>query len=128
MRLTIILFIAAWCPAQDIVAKDPRAAETGRWMFRIRCAPCHGIHADGGRGPDLTLGAYAAGDRDGDLFRVISRGVPGTEMAAYAGRVEDEDIWRLVAYIRSVARSDQVTIKATSRPGKRSSGVKADAG
>jgi putative heme-binding domain-containing protein len=122
MRLTIILFIAlfiaAWCPAQDIVAKDPRAAETGRWMFRIRCAPCHGIHADGGRGPDLTLGAYAAGDRDGDLFRVISRGVPGTEMAAYAGRVEDEDIWRLVAYIRSVARSDQVTIQGDIAAGE----------
>lgn len=98
MRFTIALLIAGCCHAQD-------AAETGRWTFRILCAPCHGIRADGGRGPDLTLGTYSAGDRDADLFRVISRGVPGTEMAAYAGRVPDNEITGLVAYIRSVAHA-----------------------
>src|SRR5271154_5468710 len=113
VRLAIILFISVVCHAQDVnpVAKDPGAAETGRWTFRIFCAPCHGIRADGGRGPDLTLGTYSAGDRDGDLFRVIARGVPGTEMAAYAGRIQDDEIWRLVAYIRSVAHSDKVAIQ-----------------
>src|SRR5271155_448825 len=98
MRLTIVFFIAAFCHAQD-------AAETGRWTFRILCAPCHGIRADGGRGPDLTLGSYSAGDSDADLFRVISRGVPGTEMAAYAGHMTDDEIRGLVAYIRSVAHA-----------------------
>jgi putative heme-binding domain-containing protein len=102
VRLASILFIAALCPAQDV---RPTAAETGRWTFRIFCAPCHGIRADGGRGPDLTLGTYAAGDRDADLISVISRGVPGTEMAAYAGRFTDEEIRGLVAYIRSVAHT-----------------------
>lgn len=102
MRVTIVLFIAVLCRAQD-------AAETGRWTFRILCAPCHGIRADGGRGPDLTLGTYAAGDRDEDLFRVISRGVPGTEMAAYSGRIPDEEISGLVAYIRSVAHAADKT-------------------
>jgi len=121
MRLTIMLLLAALCPAQDVnpLASDPAAAETGRWTFRILCAPCHGIHADGGRGPDLTLGTYTAGDRDGDLFRVISRGVPGTEMAAYGGRVVDEDIWRLVAYIRSVAHSGKVTIPGDMAAGEK---------
>jgi cytochrome c oxidase cbb3-type subunit III len=103
---------SAFCAGQDVnpLASDPRAAETGRWTFRILCAPCHGIRAEGGRGPDLTLGTYSAGDRDADLFRVIARGVPGTEMAAYAGRVEDQEIWRLVGYIRSVAHADTATI------------------
>jgi putative heme-binding domain-containing protein len=98
MRFSIVFFIAVFCDAQD-------AAETGRWTFRILCAPCHGIRADGGRGPDLTLGTYSAGDRDADLIRVISRGVPGTEMAGYAGRVPDDEIRGLVAYIRSVAHA-----------------------
>ena len=52
-------------------------------MFRIYCSPCHGIGAQGGRGPDLTLGTYSAGNSDADLFKVISDGAPGTEMAAY---------------------------------------------
>jgi putative heme-binding domain-containing protein len=122
LRLTAIVLLAMACQAQETnpLASDPKAAEVGRWSFRIYCAPCHGIHADGGRGPDLTLGTYTAGDRDIDLFRVISRGVPGTEMAAYGGgRVEDEGIWRLVSYIRSVARHESATIPGNAPAGEK---------
>jgi putative heme-binding domain-containing protein len=112
MRRTIAFFIAALCYAQG-------PAETGRWTFRILCAPCHGINADGGRGPDLTLGTYAAGDRDADLFRVISRGVPGTEMSAYAGRITDEEISHLVAYIRSVGHADKASIQGDVAAGEK---------
>lgn len=120
MRQAICLFLVATCNAQNVnpVASDPGAAETGRWTFRIFCAPCHGIRAEGGRGPDLTLGTYSAGDRDADLFRVISRGVPGTEMAGYAGRVKDEEIWRLVAYIRSVAHNDNASVRGDASAGE----------
>jgi cytochrome c oxidase cbb3-type subunit III len=99
----IALLFAAYCAGQN-------TAESGRLTFRIFCAPCHGIRADGGRGPDLTLGTYSAGDQDSDLFRVISRGMPGTEMAAYGGRMSDDEIRSLVAYIRSVAHSDKSPI------------------
>src|SRR5579863_8879152 len=100
--LFVLAFLAgAVCQGQtNPVASDPQAAETGRWVFRIRCSPCHGIHAEGGRGPDLTLGSYSAGDKDADLYRVIARGVPGSEMAAYAATLDDDQIWRIVAYIR----------------------------
>jgi cytochrome c oxidase cbb3-type subunit III len=121
VRLATALFIAALCSAQDVnhVANPAGEAETGRWTFRIFCAPCHGIRADGGRGPDLTLGTYTAGDRDEDLARVISRGVPGTEMAAYAGRVSEEEIRHLVAYIRSVAHTaDAAAIRGDSAAGE----------
>jgi putative heme-binding domain-containing protein len=120
-RFASIFFVAAVCLAQETnpLASDPKAAEVGRWSFRIYCAPCHGIHADGGRGPDLTLGTYTAGDRDIDLFRVISRGVPGTEMAAYGGRVEDEGIWRMVAYIKSVARHDNSNVPGDAGAGQK---------
>jgi putative heme-binding domain-containing protein len=95
-----MLLFARVCTAQD-------AAETGRWTFRILCAPCHGIRAEGGRGPDLTLGTFSAGDRDADLFTVISRGVAGTEMAGYAGRMTDDEIRGVVAYIRLVSHASQ---------------------
>jgi len=74
----------------------------GRGLFRILCAPCHGIGAKGGRGPDLTSGVYAAGSTDRDLFRVIANGVAGTEMPGYAARFGEDNIWRLIAYLRSV--------------------------
>ena len=80
--------------------------DTGRGTFRIYCAPCHGIKAEGGRAPDLTLGIYEAGDSDEDLFKVVADGVGGTEMPGFGGRLSQEGIWRLVAYLRSVARRD----------------------
>ena len=80
--------------------------DTGRATFRIYCSPCHGIGAEGGSGPDLTLGVYEAGDHDEDLFGVIASGAPGTEMGAYGGRMNDNTIWRIVAYLRSVARKE----------------------
>jgi cytochrome c oxidase cbb3-type subunit III len=121
LRFTIVLLLAALAHAQNTnpFAPDPKAAETGRWNFRILCSPCHGIHAQGGRGPDLTLGTYSAGDTDADLFRVIARGVPGSEMAGYAGRVEDDGIWRLVSYIRSVARHDAAPLAGTASAGEK---------
>jgi putative heme-binding domain-containing protein len=118
MRLTILALLIVSCQAVSCQAQDAGAAESGRWTFRILCAPCHGIRADGGRGPDLTLGTYSAGDRDSDLVRVISRGVPGTEMAAYAGRATDEEIAHLVAYIRSVAHAGKGTIRGDVAAGE----------
>src|SRR5258708_6023894 len=105
-RLTIALFIAAMCRAQSTnpLAGDPQAAETGRWTFRVLCAPCHGIHADGGRGPDLTRGVYSVGEQDKDLYNAIAKGVPGSEMPAYGDRLDADAVWRLVSYIRSAAR------------------------
>lgn len=81
-------------------------AEAGRGIFRVYCSPCHGIKAEGGRAPDLTRGVFNAGDSDADLQAVISNGVPGTEMAAYAARFSTEHVQTLVAYIRSVAKKE----------------------
>jgi putative heme-binding domain-containing protein len=108
LKLTSILFFASWCQGQNVnpFAADGKAAETGRWTFRILCGPCHGIHADGGRGPDLTRGTYSVGDRDSDLYGAIARGVPGSEMPGYADRIDADAIWRLVTYIRSIARNE----------------------
>jgi putative heme-binding domain-containing protein len=92
--------------------------DVGRGTFRIYCSPCHGIQAKGGRGPDLTLGFYEAGDSDADLHRVISEGVPGTEMPGYGERMNENSIWRIVAYIRSAAQPDQAKPTGDAAKGK----------
>src|SRR2546427_362061 len=91
---------------QNPFQNDPQAAEAGRGAFRIYCSPCHGIRAEGGRGPDLTRGVYSAGETDADLFNVISNGVPGTEMPSFSLGLGDENTWRVVSYLRSVTRRD----------------------
>jgi putative heme-binding domain-containing protein len=105
-----VLFLALFpvlALAQNPFAGNAAEADAGRGLFRIMCAPCHGIQAQGGRGPDLTLGVYNAGSTDQDLYRVIADGVPGTEMPGYGARVNEGNVWRLVSYIRSITVRNQ---------------------
>jgi putative heme-binding domain-containing protein len=98
---------------------DPQAAEAGRGTFRIYCSPCHGIKAEGGRGPDLTRGVYSAGETDAAIFGVISNGVAGTEMPAFSTPLGDEGVWRMVSYLRSATRRN-----TEQAPGDAASGEK----
>jgi putative heme-binding domain-containing protein len=91
---------------QNPFLNDPQAVEAGRGIFRVYCSPCHGIHAEGGRGPDLTRGVYSAGEQDADLLNVISTGVPGTEMPSFSVGLGDDNIWRVIVYLRSATRRD----------------------
>ncbi|MGH9722424.1 MAG: c-type cytochrome [Bryobacteraceae bacterium] len=120
IRNWLLFSLCAAAPAQtNPFLNDSKAAEAGRGMFRIYCAPCHGIRAEGGRGPDLTRGVYAAGDKDADLFRIISNGGAGTEMPAYSANLGDENIWRLVSYVRSAARRDGGVIAGNKDSGEK---------
>jgi putative heme-binding domain-containing protein len=86
----------------------------------MSCASCHGLHATGGRnGPDLTRGSFAAGDTDADLYGVISRGIEGSEMPSFQGRLEDDQLWRVATYVRSLVTHDAAPI-----PGDRTAGEK----
>jgi putative heme-binding domain-containing protein len=106
--------------ARNPFAGDATAAEAGRGTFRIYCAPCHGLKAEGLRAPDLTRGVYSVGDTDADLFRVISEGAQGTEMPGFAERLGDaENVWRIVTYIRSITRRDTAPPKGNAQNGEK---------
>ena len=88
-------------------ANDPKAAEAGKSHFRINCALCHGLGANGGaRGPDLTRAQKRHGNSDAEMFRTIHDGVAGTDMPPAIGSVgvemKDEEIWQVITYLRSV--------------------------
>ena len=93
--------------------------DVARATFRIYCSACHGIAARGGRGPDLTLGVYSAGETDHNLYEVIADGVPGSEMPGYGERMNSDSIWRIVAYVRSVAKPDTTPASGNVDAGRR---------
>lgn len=104
--LCIILAIPLALSAQEKektnpLAGKPEAVAEGRELFRQSCAFCHGMDARGGaRGPDLVTGRRTHGETDAQLFEVISRGVPGTEMPA--NEMPEEEVWAIVSWLRSV--------------------------
>jgi cytochrome c oxidase cbb3-type subunit III len=119
LRVLLVFGLTRLLAAQtNPLAGSSAAIDIGKGNFRLYCAPCHGIHAQGGRGPDLTRGTFTAGEADADLFRVIARGVEGTEMTAYGGRFDDEMLWRFVAYIRSVTRATPASVPGDAEHGR----------
>ena len=97
-----LLFAQADPPATNPLAGDPGAIQAGMGIFRSRCADCHGMDARGVRGPDLTQ-VWASGRTDGGLFRTLRRGVPGTEMPSVGPRTTDDEVWKILAYLKTIA-------------------------
>ena len=121
-RWLFVVVTSAACFAQQAenpLAGDPKAVAGGGAAFRPYCTPCHGVRGEGGRGPDLTRGVYSVGDKDSDLYQVIAKGIPGTEMAGFAGDFREEDIWRVIAFIRSLARHDAPGIRGDRTAGEK---------
>jgi len=122
LRYLVLIFASAACFAQtsqNPLAGDPGAIAGGGAAFRPYCTPCHGIRGEGGRGPDLTRGVYSAGEKDSDLFNVIANGVPGTDMAGFAGDFSEQDMWRVVAFVRSLARRDMSPLSGDRAAGEK---------
>jgi putative heme-binding domain-containing protein len=88
-----------------LTALDPAALAEGQALFRGLCTGCHGGTGRGGKGPDLTDERWIHGNSDQDIARVIQNGVPKTTMKKLGDALKDDQIKRLVAYIRSLARS-----------------------
>jgi mono/diheme cytochrome c family protein len=85
------------------------AAAEGAKVFKVNCESCHGPqgHGDGPAGaalnpPPKNLPDLAAQVGDDYLFWRVSTGVEGTSMVAWKGVLTDEQIWQVVAHIRTL--------------------------
>jgi cytochrome c oxidase cbb3-type subunit 3 len=106
----LFLFVAArvlYAQQKNPFAGDANAIKLGEFQFRSNCAFCHGLGAHGGgRGPDLTRAQKRHGNTDAEIFHNIHEGIAGTAMPAAVGSIgvgmTDEEIWQVIAYLRSV--------------------------
>jgi putative heme-binding domain-containing protein len=123
----LVVMFASSTRAEDVrnpFSGDPKAAKAGEFEFRINCAFCHGLGArGGGRGPDLTRAHKRHGDSDAELFQNISQGIPGTVMPANGTNgqgvgMTDEEIWQIIAYLRSIQVQPQAKPIGNAAHGK----------
>lgn len=86
----------------DPVLRDPVALQDGRRLFGwYNCSGCHGGHGGGGMGPSLRDRVWLYGDGDGQIFNSIAQG-RSKGMPAWGTKLPAEQIWELVAYIKSM--------------------------
>jgi aldose sugar dehydrogenase len=71
-------------------------------LYTERCAACHGTETASGRAPNLFDDTWARVKNDEDMVAVIANGVPQTEMIPFKDSLNDQQIWSLVAYIRTM--------------------------
>jgi len=112
-RAALLLVLAALAcgrsapesPAQ-VFLRDPAAVERGRKIFIGTCgAYCHSTHDVERDAPSLFDCEWKHGGSDADIFRSISEGISNTRMPSWKGALPqgDDDIWRVVAYLRSAS-------------------------
>jgi cytochrome c oxidase cbb3-type subunit 3 len=84
-----------------------RIAEGGKLFVAYNCLDCHGADGSGAMGPSLQDGRWHFGGTPGDVFQSIYEGRPDG-MPAWGGRIPDDQIWRLVAYVRTLSAGHAV--------------------
>ena len=66
---------------------------------------CHGPKGIGSGGPPLNKGVFMHSDGSTyALAYIITNGIAGTKMGAYGSTLKEDEILKLIAYIRSVTK------------------------
>ncbi|MEO7910703.1 MAG: c-type cytochrome [Roseiflexaceae bacterium] len=103
----------------------PQTILAGQKLYISNCVPCHGASGQGdgpggvGLNPrpgNFTLHMVPGKHTDGQVFLWIANGYPNSAMPAWSPRLNDEQIWQLVGYLRTFGQpssQNQPTGQAT---------------
>ncbi len=108
------------------VAASPAILREGLAHFRANCVGCHGASgvdaAEYGQGlnppaPDLTLPRVQK-RTDGELFWIVAHGIKMTGMPAFSPTHKDEEVWKIVAFLRHLPELSADEEKELKGPGE----------
>ncbi len=85
---------------------NPAQVEAGSGLFHTYCLPCHGDKGQGIIGPNLTDNYWLHGNKNEDIYNVITNGVVEKGMAPWANVLTPEQRAQVLAFIRSIAGSN----------------------
>jgi mono/diheme cytochrome c family protein len=106
-------------------AKSPDAVRAGMAHYKEMCVFCHGAPgvdaSEAGEGlnppaPDLS-GNKVQARSDGELFWILQNGIRMTGMPAFGPTHKDEELWKMVAFLRhlpSLTPDEEKALKASS--------------
>jgi cytochrome c oxidase cbb3-type subunit 3 len=105
---------------QPLLVKNPYEGDKsaismgGQLFVGYNCLDCHGAAGSGAMGPSFQDGRWHFGGSPGEVFESIYQGRPDG-MPAWGGRISNEQIWMLTAYVRSLASKDLSTENFTGK-------------
>lgn len=81
---------------------DPAVIASGQSIFKQNCVPCHGDHAQGVVGPNLTDDFWLHGGKINDLFKTIKYGVTAKGMPTWEKQLSPKQISDVANYVKSL--------------------------
>src|ERR1700722_13548910 len=90
--------VAALCALAAGHAADAQTLP-GAQTYQDNCQSCHGTTLAGGRGPSLFSASILSSHSDDSLKQIVKAGVANSEMPSFAGRLSDDEIGQVVAYL-----------------------------
>jgi mono/diheme cytochrome c family protein len=99
-------------------AKSAEAVIEGRKVYlKYGCAGCHGMGGGGGMGKPLIDDEWRFGSDDQTLFKLIRGEIPNQTMPNTIGKsLTDEEVWKVLLFVRSVYAGDASKINWTVPP------------
>jgi cytochrome c oxidase cbb3-type subunit 3 len=91
---------------------DPAVIKSGQVIFMQTCKPCHGDHAQGMVGPNLTDDYWLHGNKINDLFKTIKYGVPSKGMPTWEKQLSPKQISDVANYVKSLHGTNPLGAKA----------------
>jgi cytochrome c oxidase cbb3-type subunit III len=91
------------------------AVNTGKRLFQqYNCSGCHS-NGGGGMGPDLLDDVWIYGGRLEQIHQTLVDGRPNG-MPSWGGKVPDEQLWQLSAYVRSMSLPQTLAAQTDNTP------------
>ena len=84
---------------------DATKLEAGKKIFVERCQVCHGEHAEGKVGPNLTDEYWLHGGTVNAIFKTIKEGVPAKGMVSWKNVLKPDEIQIMASYVLSLQGS-----------------------
>lgn len=84
------------------LVSDPSTLASGQAIFKTTCAACHGEHAQGVVGPNLTDDYWLHGGKINEVFKTIKYGVPAKGMPTWEKQLSAKQISDVANFIKSL--------------------------
>ena len=99
------------------VDRNPHTTEAdiaqGKKLYAGRCAGCHGLTGDGGKGANLAVAKLPRASTDLALYRIARYGLPETEMPA--SMMTPREVWQVATFVRGLGAASQETAATGDR-------------
>ena len=77
---------------------------------------CHGLLGGGGMGKPILDDTWVFGSDDETLFKLVKGEIPQQTMPKSEVDLTDEQVWKMLAYVRSLYKGDPGLINWGSKP------------